>query len=124
MVFFTAPFPLSSVAWASIMTGLICLNVPVVTNPPYSVRGVMVPGFSSPPKSFNTYPPDLSDELKDAVNYEVDIPLWGPDLIGLSEAEFVRYSVRIGRLRTSLRRGKPEAEDKPIRSSSLKHEVP
>jgi len=130
--------PLSSVAWASIMTGLnpgkhgifafldrsgrpyssrnvmgrtiwdicsasrkrvICLNVPVVTNPPYPVRGVMVPGFSSPPKSFNTYPPGLSDELKDAVDYEVDIPLWGPDLIGLSEAEFVRYSVRITKAR-------------------------
>ncbi len=77
---------------------VICLNIPFVTNPPYPVRGVMVPGFLGPAKNMRTHPPEMARELRDAVGYETEI-YTGIDYMGLEESEFVREAVRITRAR-------------------------
>jgi len=69
---------------------VVVQNVPL-TYPCYPVNGVMVAGFPSPLKGFNTYPPELASQLEERhKDYTVEITYLKPEYKGLDEDRFVR----------------------------------
>jgi predicted AlkP superfamily phosphohydrolase/phosphomutase len=66
----------------------VVVNLPYTT-PPYSINGVMVSGWDSPPRNF-TYPEDLTDKImKQFPDYRNNLNMWIFDYMpGKSEGNF------------------------------------